>query len=181
MTNAGHYRGDRAFESMGIFERVTAPRVKAAVTGVRADGVSLTGKYKWAEKRPFAEGFDENVEFYDLQYLDPDDVDLGEQFQSIHPLLWLAAGGLGEREDAPALGDYYIAPSSPYAVLFKPSRLKKFLAAIDNRHDVTHVWVVTDSDEAYAESCEALPRRVTYTSQLYREYLRTFRVNGRRF
>jgi adenine-specific DNA-methyltransferase len=181
LIKAGHFRGDPEFESMGIFERVIAPRVKAAVTGRRSDGSALTGKYKWAEKRPLSTGFDENVEFFNLEYLDPDDVDLGERFQSIHPLLWLAAGGIGERVEAPPPEDFFIAPASPYAVLFKPSRLKKFLAELGSRPDVTHVWVVTDSEAAYAEVCEALPKNVNYTSQLYSDYLRTFRVNGRRY
>lgn len=181
LTRAGHFRGDPEFESMGIFERVTTPRVKAAITGNRADGSQLSGRYKWAEKRPLSAGFDENVEFYDLQYLDPDEVDLGEQFRSIHPLLWLAAGAIGQREEAPMAGDFYIAPKSPYAVLFRPSRLNKFLQALDSRADITHVWVVTDSEQAFAEVCDALPRHVVYTSQLYRDYLRTFRVNGRHF
>lgn len=181
LAEAGHFRGDPEFESKGIAEQVTTPRVKAAITGQRADGAALTGKYKWAQQRALAAGFDENVEFYDLQYLDPDDVELGEQFQSIHPSLWLAAGGVGEREEAPSLGDFYVAPSSPYAVLFKPSRLRKFATALEKRPDIDHVWIVTDSEEAYAEACEALRGQVTYTSQLYRDYLRTFRVNRRRF
>lgn len=181
LMKAGSYRGDPQFESMGIFQRVTAPRVKAAVTGKRPDGAPLTGKYKWAQNIPLSAGFKENVEFFDLQYLDPDDVDLGDQFRSIHPLLWLASGGVGAREEVSATGDFYIAPTSPYAVLFKPSRLKKFLMAIESRPDVTHVWVVTDSEGAYAEVCEALPRHVAYRSQLYRDYLRTFRVNGRNY
>jgi adenine-specific DNA-methyltransferase len=181
LEKAGHYRGDPEFESMGVFERVTAPRVKAAVTGHRSTGSALTGKYKWAENRLFSAGFDENVEFYELRYLDPDGVELGEEFQSVHPLLWLAAGGVGEREEVQATQDFYIAPASPYGVLFKPSRLARFLVALEGRADVTHVWIVTDSDEAYAEACEALPRHVACTSQLYRDYLRTFRVNARRF
>jgi adenine-specific DNA-methyltransferase len=181
LMKAGYYRGDPQFESMGIFKRVTDPRIKAAVTGKRPNGAPLTGKYKWALNKPLSAGFKENVEFFDLQYLDPDDVDLGDQFKSIHPLLWLASEGIGEREEVSANGDFYIAPASPYAVLFKPSRLKRFLAAIQSRPDVTHVWVVTDSEGAYAETCEALPRHVIYKSQLYRDYLRTFRVNGRSY
>jgi len=180
LEKAGKFRGDPEFEAMGIFKRVTAPRVKAAITGERADGVKLTGKYKWADQRPFAMGFDENAEFYELQYLDPDDVSLGDQFKAIHPLLWMAAGGKGERDDSVTPKDFYIAPKSAYAVLFKPSRLRRFLDALAKRPDVTHTWVVTDSDEAYAETCEALPKHVAYTSQLYSDYLRTFRVNGRR-
>jgi len=176
---SGKHRGDPEYEAMGIFEKVTAPRVRAAISGERADGIQLTGKYKWADKRPLAQGFDENVEFYEMYYLDPDDVELGEQFQAIHPLLWLAAGGKGKREDPAKLNDYFVAPTSTYGVLFKPSRLSKFLAALEKRLDITHVWVVTDSDEAYAEACESLPSHVTYTSQLYGDYLRTFRINRR--
>ncbi len=118
MNKADKFRGDPDFEAMGIFKRVTAPRVKAAITGVRHDGVKLTRRYKWAEQRPLAAGFDENVEFFELQDLDPDDVSLGDQFKAIHPLLWLAAGGKGRRDDSVKPKDFYIAPSSAYAVLF---------------------------------------------------------------
>jgi adenine-specific DNA-methyltransferase len=178
MRKAGHYRGDPEFEAMGIFQRVTTPRVKAAVTGRKPDGSALIGNYTWAGQRPMATGFNENVEFFDLRYLDPDAVDLGEQFQSIHPLLWLGAGGVGTRSEALPMEDFFIAPESPYAVLFKTSRLRKFVERLDRRSDVTHVWIVTDSDSAYAEACGALPRHVDHVSQLYHDYLRTFRVNG---
>ena len=42
-----------------------------------------------------AEGFEENVEFLELTYLDPDDVDLDRAFEAVAPLLWLRAGGQG--------------------------------------------------------------------------------------
>ncbi len=42
-----------------------------------------------------AEGFEENVEFLELRYLDADDVDLGLAFEDIAPLLWLRAGAQG--------------------------------------------------------------------------------------
>jgi adenine-specific DNA-methyltransferase len=177
---AGLFRGDPEFESMGIFERVAAPRVRAVLTGKRADGSPVPGKHKWASSRPFALGFEENAEFYQLEYLDPDAIELGEQFQTVAPLLWLAAGGVGEREDVPASSDFYVALTSPYGVLFRPSRIRRFVDALDKRPDVTHVWVVTDSDEAYAEACGALPKHIRHTSQLYRDYLRTFLVNGGR-
>jgi adenine-specific DNA-methyltransferase len=178
LAKAGHFRGDPDYEAMGIFEKVTAPRVKAAITGRRAsDGAPISGRYKWADKRPYADGFDENVEFYNLRYLDPSEVDLGHKFDAVHPLLWLAAGGAGRREEDPSETDFYIAAESPFAVLFRPSRLNKFLAALEKRPDITHVWVVTDSEEAFAEACEALPDHITFSSQLYRDYLRTFRVN----
>ena len=42
-----------------------------------------------------ADGFEENVEFLELRYLDADDIDLGHAFADIAPLLWLRAGGQG--------------------------------------------------------------------------------------
>ena len=156
------------------------PRVKAAVSGRRTDGSTIMGKYKWAGNRPVANGFEENVEFYELQYLDPDEVELGERFESIHPLLWLAAGASGQREKPSQPVPYFVPSESHYAVLFKPSQLGRFLQALQERPDISHVWVVTDSEEAYAEVCGALPKHVTRTSQLYDDYLRTFRINARR-
>ncbi len=178
LNERGLFIGDEGYEKRGIFENVTRPRCEAMITGLRPDGHPAEGEYVGGHA--ISEGFNENLEFYALQYLDPDAVELGEQFQCIHPLLWLAAGGIGEREEAPPIADYYVAPASPYGVLFKPSRLSRFLQALQERPDVTHVWIVTDSEQGYAEACEALPGNVTFTSQLYRDYLRTFRVNGRR-
>ena len=74
---AKHYRGDPAFEAAGIFERVTRPRCTAVVTGRRPDGSAIPGKHVGG--RPFALGFNENVEFFRLDYLRRDDVDFGEE------------------------------------------------------------------------------------------------------
>lgn len=162
--------GDREFEQHGIFEQVTRPRVAAVVRGVRPDGKPIPKRIA---------GFPENVEFFRLAYLDPDTIELGEQFEAVAHALWLAAGGIGQLDDIPKRSvDFYIPRNSPFGVLFKASRLRRFLATLAKRPDVTHVWVVTDSEEAYAEACEALPQQVRFTSQLYRDYLRTFRINA---
>lgn len=94
----GHFRGDPQFEAHGIFEKVARPRCEAVVTGKRSDGTGVPGKHLGG--RPHAQGFDENVEFYRLDYLDPNDVNLGRQFEAVLPLLWLAAGGKGSRPTA---------------------------------------------------------------------------------
>jgi len=70
----GIYRGDKEFERHGIFESVTRPRCKAAITGRRPDDAPIEGKHVGG--RPFAQGFSENVEFFGLTYLDRDDIDL---------------------------------------------------------------------------------------------------------
>jgi hypothetical protein len=42
------------------------------------------------------------------------------------------------------------------------------------------VWLVTDSEEAYAEMRSALPGQLS-VSMLYRDYLRTFRINTKEY
>lgn len=178
----GHHPGDVAYEREGIFESVTRPRCTAVVTGKTPAGNPIEGRHLDAKGlprgRPFADGFPENVEFFDITYLDPDEVDVGGQFAAISPLLWLGAGATGEREDeAPSTGKHYSMPEGAgYAVLFKEGRFERFREALDKRPDVSRVWLVTDSDSAYSHMRATLPRRLR-AGMLYRDYLRTFAIN----
>jgi len=177
LNNNGYHRGDSEFEAQGIFEQVARPRCEGVVTGRRPNGTIIPGKH--LNGRPFEEGFPENVEFYRLDYLDPDEVDLGLQFEAILPALWLAAGGVGDREKPGDGQDYSMPEGSTYGVLFKESRFRRFKEALEERPEVTHVWLVTDSEEAYAEMRSALPGWLS-ASMLYRDYLRNFRINTER-
>jgi adenine-specific DNA-methyltransferase len=129
-------------------------------------------------QRATPSGFEENVEFFRIDYLDPDEVDLGHQFDAILPALWLAAGGIGDREEGASKKTFSMPKGAPYAVLFRESGFRKFKDDLCNRPDVTHVWLVTDSEEAFAEMRSALPPHLT-VSMLYRDYLRNFRINTR--
>lgn len=171
----GIYRGDANFEKHGIFMQATKPRCEAVVTGKRPDKTKVPGAH--INGRPFAQGFEENVEFFRLDYVDPDEVDLGTQFEAIFPSLWLAAGGIGARPKAKS-PDMLIPEGAPYAILFREERFRTFLKTIGRRDDLTHVWIVTDSEDAFAEMRAALNPRLK-TSMLYRDYLRTFRINTR--
>ncbi|MFI5259163.1 MAG: DNA methyltransferase [Candidatus Limnocylindrales bacterium] len=93
----GHFRGDPKFEAAGVFEAACRPRVTAAVTGVRSDGNPVEGDY--LDGRPCSDGFEENVGFFRLDYLEPAEVEFGLRFHELHSLLWLWAGGVGEIED----------------------------------------------------------------------------------
>jgi adenine-specific DNA-methyltransferase len=169
------FRGDPDFEKRGIFVQATRPRCEAVLTGLRPDGKKVPGAD--ISGRPFSKGFDENLEFFRLDYLDPDDVDLGNQFDSILPSLWLASGGVGARE----VGDaetYVMPPGGKYAVLFHEKAFRRLRKALESRPDVTHVWIVTDSEDAFAEMRSSLSPRIT-ASMLYRDYLRNFRINTR--
>lgn len=87
----GHFPGDTAFEQIGICESVTWPRCKYVVNGKRDDGVPLQGRYLDIEGYPkhlqWAHGFNENLEYFHLDFLNPAEVARGDAFQAILPIL----------------------------------------------------------------------------------------------
>jgi adenine-specific DNA-methyltransferase len=182
LNKRGIFRGDPEFEAEGIFEAATRPRVATAITGVRPGGEPVpTGKpYRYLNQREFSEGFEENVEFFRLDYLDPDTVELGRAFDAIHPALWLIAGGRASRpSDVRPSDAFYVAEHAGYAILFSDSSLRALERALENRPDVTHVFVVTDSEEAFVDARSTVGRG-RKTSMIYRDYLGSFRINTSR-
>ncbi len=177
LTKKGLFPGDKEFDEQGIFESATWPRCKAALTGKRPDGKPIKGNDAYG--RPLADGFAENLEAFRIDYLDPDQVDLRRQFDSILPALWLAASGVGEREHGASTRHFSLPSGSTYAILFREALFRKFRDALRERPEITHVYLVTDSETAYAEMRAALPSEVQ-TSMLYRDYLRNFRINTTR-
>ncbi len=156
-----------------MFERVTRARCTAAVTGETPNGDTVPGDY--VHGSPLSEGFDEAVEFYKLEYLDPDSVRLGDQLDAILPMLRLAGGAVGS---IPAVGadPWLISDDASWAILLDDSRFAKFRAAVEKRPDLTHVWLVTTSEEAFARMRVQLPVDLC-VSMLYRDYLRNFEIN----
>ena len=175
LTKAGHHPGDPEYERHGIFEAVTRPRVEAAITGTRPDGKPVEGSY--LDGRPFEQGFEENCEFFRLDYLNPDEVELGQAFAAIHPLLWLIAGARAPRTDVEPSNDWAIVPDAGYAVLFEALALRDFIGELNEHDGIDHLFLVTDSEDAYAEMAEAVGPGYT-THMLYRDYLRSFRIQA---
>jgi len=149
--------GDPDWEALGIFEHVTRPRVTAAITGKTPEGQPVAGDYKYADAFPMAEGFEENVAFYELRYLDPDDVDLGSAFDDIAPLMWLRAGATGRVVGAPveqrALPQYVW--TGRYGVLFNEDRWRRFLS--ERPESACTAFIVTDSPTTFAGVAAELP------------------------
>ena len=174
LSKGGLRRGDPEWEKLGIFEHVTRPRVTAAVTGKTPEGHSINGTYRFVDEFPMSEGLDENVEFFELTYLDPEDVEISAAFAGMAPLLWLRAGGRGEmiEHDGPCY-----AVMETYGVLFNPDWWRKFVS--DLHDDVNMVFIVTDSPSTFAAIAAELPAGVEAV-RLYESYLSTFTLNTRR-
>ncbi len=168
----GHYRGQSEYERHGIFEAATKPRCEAAIRGRRADGTPPPASY--LSGRLYADGFEENVEFFRLDYLDGDKVELGQAFDAIHPLLWLAAGARAPRPKIVGSDDFFVSPECGYAVLFRDAAFREFEEELAEHENISHVFLVTDSEEAYAEMRERVGAG-RETVMLYRDFLRHFR------
>jgi adenine-specific DNA-methyltransferase len=172
----GHFPGDLEFEEHGIFESTTRPRVEAAISGRRPDGAPIRVKYR-DSSRKLSDGLQANVEFFRLDYLDPIEVDLGLRLDALAPVLWEAAGGAGERVPITTRNGYFLPAASPFAVLFRASGLRPLREALSSRPDVTHVFIVTDSEEGFVALRAELPGRLR-TVMLFRDYLRSLAPRG---
>lgn len=174
---SGYRPGDPEWEALGIFEHIARPRITAAVTGVTPDGEPINGDYKFVDEFPMAEGFEENVEFFKLNYLDPLDAELRRAFAAVAPLLWMRAGGAGsmikECLDPSGRRRPY-ALAERYGVLFDPDAWRAFTDRLPD--SATSAFVVTDSPSTFAGIAAALPDRVEAV-RLYESYLSTFAIN----
>lgn len=177
LRKAGHLPGDAAWEALGIFEHVTRPRIEAAVTGLTPDGEPVKGDYKFTDEFPMAEGFEENVEFFELTYLDPEDVELDLAFEGIAPLLWMRAGCAGliltGRTDSKGRPVPYLV-GDRYGVLFDTDRWRRFVDALPD--SAAAGFVVTDSASVFAGVAAELPGSLDLV-RLYENYLSTFAIN----
>jgi adenine-specific DNA-methyltransferase len=172
----GHKPGDPEWEALGIFEYITRPRLEAAFTGATADGEPIDGEYRFIDPFPMRDGFEENLEFFQLTYEDPDLVQLGIAFTAVAPLLWLTAGAQGPRIDA-VDGPWALPDEGRYGVLFDADHWPAFVEAVLTAGDaVTHAFVVTDSDAVFQGVIAELPDTVTPV-RLYESYLTSFTLN----
>ena len=172
----GFSGGDPEWEAHGIFECITRPRLISAFTGRTPDNKPIDGKYKFTDEFPIADGFEENVEFFMLDFLDPSEVARGDAFQAILPILWIMAGCRGAREDSKGSQPWFIPRHSPFAVLIKEKEFKIFREKLAKRKDIRWVFLITDSEENFALMRRALGHKLECV-QLYKSYLENFRLN----
>jgi adenine-specific DNA-methyltransferase len=178
LNKRGIFFGDPEFEAQGICRAVTIPRLMAAFSGCKPDGQPVPGEYKWPEEFPMADGFEENLICFDLAYADPDEIDVGNHFGAIVPALWLTAEAKGPLLVAPVASEpWFILEGNPFAVLLDEDRFADFQICISKRPDLTHLWLVTDSEPAFTRMRSRLPHRFV-VGMLYRDYLRNFRLNA---
>ena len=169
----GRRPGDAEWERLGICEYITKPRIEAAITGLTPQGDQIEESYGYTDEFPFADGFEENVEFFTMTYEAPRPVAHNRAFSAIAPLLWLKAGAVGRRIET-AKDEFDVVDA--YAVLFDLDSSKAFLAAVAKAKTVRMAFIVTDDDRGFQTVCSELPSQVEGV-RLYESYLMNFAIN----
>jgi adenine-specific DNA-methyltransferase len=129
-----------------------------------------------AEERQLSRGLEENLEYFRLDFLDPDEVARGDAFKAIVPILWMVAGCRGEREESKGSTPWFIPKHSPFAVLIQEKQFRAFREKLAERKDIEWVFLITDSEETFGQMRRTLGRKYECV-QLYKSYLENFRIN----
>ena len=128
------------------------------------------------EKRPLAQGFAANLEYFRLDFLDPQEIQMGRQFAAILPILWMMAGARGPSPTPPDAHAPWLLPDGcPFVVLMQETRFKDFARHVETRTDLTHVFIVTNSQDTIYKLRREWPDLTVV--QLYKDYLENFRIN----
>ena len=127
-----------------------------------------------------AEGFNANVEYFRLGFLDKTAVSLGMQLKEILPVLWMKAGCIGKHPELTdgKNPDMLILQENKFAVLVNEQAFAAFEEALTEHPEIQTVFLATDYEVNYRSMVKNL--NVEHTYQLYRDYLDHFRLSGGR-
>lgn len=172
--------GDQEWEKYGIARYITWPRICCTILGKDSLGNDLKGDYYSfgsEEALRMSDGFESNVMYYKLGFLDKTAVALGIQFKELLPLLWMKAGAIGKCPELTddKLPEMLVFTRNKFAVLIDEKAFTRFSDALDENTDIKTIYIVTDSEAGYREMISGYRDKDTY--QLYRDYLDNFRIN----
>lgn len=169
--------GDEEWESQGICDYITKPRVTAAITGRTPEGDPIKGDYRFTDEFPMRDGFEENAVFFTLTYEAPLSVRHNRAFERIAPMLWMRAGSQGRV--ITDLGEYGWDVAETYGVLENLDQAGDFVARVAEEESVRTAFIVTDDDSAFQMVCRDLPSQLLPV-RLYESYLQNFMLRGGR-
>jgi adenine-specific DNA-methyltransferase len=157
--------GDPDWEKSGICEYITKPRIAAAITGMTPEGEPIEGDYKFTDKFPMAQGFEENAEFFTMTYETSVSVSHSRAFARIAPLLWMRAGSEGRRIQAIPAKGWEVGDT--YGILTDLDKTKTTIRI---------AYIVTDDDRRFQSVTRQLPDAIEPV-RLYESYLTNFRFS----
>ena len=136
----------------------------------------LLGPVKETEmvKRPMADGFPANANFFHLGFLDKNAVSRGTQLEKLLPVLWLKAGAIGKCPKKLSGDKFLLFPQNKFAVLVDVRFSHDFQQAVQGV-DYRTVYIVTDYEPEFRAIRQELG--IPQAFQLYKDYLSNFAIN----
>ena len=175
MKNNGLKPGDDDWDKYGIARYVTWPRTVCSIQGCDITGKPLGGNYI-GSNLPMSKGFQSNVAFYKLSFLEKTSVALGMQLKELLPVIWLKAGAIGRCPELEgSISDMLVLPENKFAVLINENAFARFEENLQMHPEIQTVFIVTDYEVNYRAMVKSLGVQTSY--QLYRDYLDNFRIN----
>lgn len=164
--------GDADWERWGICDYITKPRITSAIIGKTPNDDPIKGDYRFTDEFPIADGFEENVEFFELTFEAPLRVSSNREFAKVATILWLRAGSEGRRiEDVSAGWDV----ADTYGVLVDVDQSEAFIPAVAAQGRARIAFIVTDEDRLFEAVVRQLPERVEPV-RMYEAYLQNFEI-----
>lgn len=175
----GVKRGSEEWNAKGIARYITWPRTICSIKGVDIQGNPIKGDYlSYTDKElKMADGFNSNVAFFQLGFLDKTSVALGMTFREMLPVLWLKAGAIGKCPEIlnGPIPSMMIMPENRFAILNDESKYSVFQEELSRHPEIQTVFLATDYEANYRSMVKNLNVENSY--QLYRDYLDHFRLN----
>lgn len=174
LRRSGLRPGDAEWETWGICDYITKPRIAAALSGKTPEGKDIEGDYKFNDEFPMSDGFAENAAFFTLTYETPIAVSHSRAFTRIAPLLWMRAGSEGRQIDSLPKQGWDVADT--YGLLTDLDKAAPFARAVESKGTIRIAYVVTDDDRRFQSVVRRLPAAVEPV-RLYESYLANFRFS----
>lgn len=126
-------------------------------------------------KKFYSDGFAANLDYFKIDFLDPNEVAVGMQFESILPLLWMMAGARGVIPEVSGEEPYIISEECSFAIILKEQKFNEFYSLVNGNENITHVFIVTNSEDAFFDMKAEFHKQNVLL--LYKDYLRNFEIN----
>lgn len=165
-----------------ITELYIVTRNNGVFKQIKTDVEEILGKIIVEEpvQRPMSEGFEANVKYFKLGFLDKHAVALHRQFRELLPILWMKAGCIGECPVLPGndIPDALVFTNNKMAILTNEDEYADFRSQLEGRKDIENIFIIAKSANAFLEMAQPFTWAKTY--HLYKDYLDNFSINYER-
>lgn len=123
-------------------------------------------------RRPLRQGFEENLAYLRLGFLDADEIIKGKRLRDLVPVLWLLTGAKGKCPSINEEDSWIVSQDNKLAILLKERKFLQFRDEIRDK-EIENVFLITDALDAFQDMVSHLAPG-TNASMLYNSFVMHF-------